>query len=191
MFTTSLSYCPFEGLPISMYGGTMIPPHPPMEEAPGGPVYNGLHNADPAWNPIMKVVSNSADNSDPQQVSTPVNILHLFSPLLSPHCCGFVAKWWKLVVLGLAWDLGPARWECAPESCQLNTRPWKHRTSNKTHTRLREPDNYIIFNDINLGCVQKGGIGWLDTILMCLTKKMNPVWAVTCLSLSMNKPIAC
>uniref|UniRef100_A0A8C7F4F3 Ankyrin repeat and KH domain containing 1 n=1 Tax=Oncorhynchus kisutch TaxID=8019 RepID=A0A8C7F4F3_ONCKI len=57
-----------KGLPISMYGGTMIPPHPPMGEAPGGPVYNGLHNADPAWNPIMKVVSNSADNSDPQQV---------------------------------------------------------------------------------------------------------------------------
>uniref|UniRef100_A0A673XQK7 Ankyrin repeat and KH domain containing 1 n=1 Tax=Salmo trutta TaxID=8032 RepID=A0A673XQK7_SALTR len=57
-----------KGLPISMYGGTMIHPHPPMEEAPGGPVYNGLHNADPAWNPIMKVVSNSADNSDPQQV---------------------------------------------------------------------------------------------------------------------------
>uniref|UniRef100_A0A8C7S313 Ankyrin repeat and KH domain containing 1 n=1 Tax=Oncorhynchus mykiss TaxID=8022 RepID=A0A8C7S313_ONCMY len=147
-----------KGLPISMYGGTMIPPHPPMGEAPGGPVYNGLHNADPAWNPIMKVVSNSADNSDPQQVS-------------------------------LAWDLGPARWECAPESCQLNTRPSKHRTSNKTHTRLREPDNYIIFNDINLGSVQKGGIGWLDTILMCLTKKTNPVWAVMCLPMSMNKPI--
>ncbi|CAB1353025.1 unnamed protein product, partial [Coregonus sp. 'balchen'] len=57
-----------KGLPMSMYGGTMIPPHPPMGEAPGGPVYNGLHNADPAWNPVLKVVSNSADNSDPQQI---------------------------------------------------------------------------------------------------------------------------
>ncbi|XP_057215835.1 ankyrin repeat and KH domain-containing protein 1 isoform X4 [Triplophysa rosa] len=57
-----------KGLPMSMYGGAMIPPHPQMAEAPGGPVYNGLHTSDPAWNPILKVVPNSAESSDPQQV---------------------------------------------------------------------------------------------------------------------------
>ncbi|XP_051536242.1 LOW QUALITY PROTEIN: ankyrin repeat and KH domain-containing protein 1 [Myxocyprinus asiaticus] len=57
-----------KGLPMSMYGGTMIPPHPQMAEGPGGPLYNGLHTSDPAWNPILKVVPNSAENSDPQQV---------------------------------------------------------------------------------------------------------------------------
>ncbi|XP_076836870.1 ankyrin repeat and KH domain-containing protein 1 isoform X2 [Brachyhypopomus gauderio] len=57
-----------KGLPMSMYGGTMIPPHPQMAEAPGGPMYNGLHTTDPAWNPILKVVPNSAENTDPQQV---------------------------------------------------------------------------------------------------------------------------
>lgn len=57
-----------KGLPMSMYGGTMIPPHPQMAEGPGGPVYNGLHTSDPAWNPILKVVPNSAENADPQQV---------------------------------------------------------------------------------------------------------------------------
>ncbi|XP_035382701.1 ankyrin repeat and KH domain-containing protein 1 isoform X2 [Electrophorus electricus] len=57
-----------KGLPMSMYGGTMIPPHPQMAEGPGGPMYNGLHTTDPAWNPILKVVPNSAENTDPQQV---------------------------------------------------------------------------------------------------------------------------
>ncbi|XP_062867812.1 ankyrin repeat and KH domain-containing protein 1 isoform X2 [Trichomycterus rosablanca] len=55
-----------KGLP--MYGGTMIPPHPQMAEGPGGPIYNGLHTTDPAWNPILKVMPSSAENSDPQQV---------------------------------------------------------------------------------------------------------------------------
>lgn len=50
-----------------MYGGAMLPPHPPMAEGPGGPLYNGLHAGDPAWSPIIKVVPNNADNSDPQQ----------------------------------------------------------------------------------------------------------------------------
>lgn len=45
----------------------MLPPHPTMAEGPGGPMYNGLHAGDPAWSPIIKVVPNSADNSDPQQ----------------------------------------------------------------------------------------------------------------------------
>ncbi|KAJ8337628.1 hypothetical protein SKAU_G00365940 [Synaphobranchus kaupii] len=57
-----------KGMPLSMYGGAMMPPHPPMAEGPGAPIYNGLHGADPAWNPILKVVPNSAENSDPQQV---------------------------------------------------------------------------------------------------------------------------
>uniref|UniRef100_A0A3B4ACM1 K Homology domain-containing protein n=1 Tax=Periophthalmus magnuspinnatus TaxID=409849 RepID=A0A3B4ACM1_9GOBI len=56
-----------KGIPISMYGGTMLPPHAPMAEGPGGAMYNGLHTGDPAWNPIIKVVPNNADNSDPQQ----------------------------------------------------------------------------------------------------------------------------
>ncbi|CAG5991960.1 unnamed protein product [Menidia menidia] len=62
------SYMDFQkGMPMSVYGGTMLTPHPPMAEGPGGPVYNGLHTGDPAWNPIIKVVPNNADNSDPQQ----------------------------------------------------------------------------------------------------------------------------
>uniref|UniRef100_A0A3Q1FCF3 K Homology domain-containing protein n=1 Tax=Acanthochromis polyacanthus TaxID=80966 RepID=A0A3Q1FCF3_9TELE len=62
------SYMDFpKGMPMSMYGGTMLPPHPPMAEGPGGPMYNGLHAGDPSWSPIIKVVPNNADNSDPQQ----------------------------------------------------------------------------------------------------------------------------
>ena len=48
----------------------MLPPHPPMAEGPGGPMYNGLHAGDPAWSPIIKVVPNNADNSDQQQVKS-------------------------------------------------------------------------------------------------------------------------
>lgn len=59
--------CFVQGMPMSMYGGTMMPAHPPMAEGPGGPMYNGLHAGDPAWSPIIKVVPNNADNSDPQQ----------------------------------------------------------------------------------------------------------------------------
>ena len=57
-------------MPMSMYGGTMLPPHPTMAEGPGGPMYNGLHTGDPAWSPIIKVVPNNADNSDQQQVKS-------------------------------------------------------------------------------------------------------------------------
>lgn len=73
--SVELSVFPLEqGLPMSMYGGTMIPPHPQMAEAPGGPMYNGLHTTDPAWNPILKVVPSSADNSDPQQVTLQIHL---------------------------------------------------------------------------------------------------------------------
>ncbi|XP_053734820.1 ankyrin repeat and KH domain-containing protein 1 isoform X2 [Synchiropus splendidus] len=62
------SYIDFpKGMPLSMYGGTMMPPHPPMAEGPAGPIYNGSHAGDPAWNSIIKVVPSNADGSDPQQ----------------------------------------------------------------------------------------------------------------------------
>ena len=49
----------------------MLPPHPPMAEGPGAAMYNGLHAPDPAWSPIIKVVPNNTDSSDPQQVGPP------------------------------------------------------------------------------------------------------------------------
>ncbi|ERE85572.1 ankyrin repeat and KH domain-containing protein 1 [Cricetulus griseus] len=58
---------PFPGLPISMYGGTIIPSHPQLADVPGGPLFNGLHNPDPAWNPMIKVIQNSTECTDAQQ----------------------------------------------------------------------------------------------------------------------------
>ncbi|ERE85571.1 ankyrin repeat and KH domain-containing protein 1 [Cricetulus griseus] len=55
------------GLPISMYGGTIIPSHPQLADVPGGPLFNGLHNPDPAWNPMIKVIQNSTECTDAQQ----------------------------------------------------------------------------------------------------------------------------
>uniref|UniRef100_A0A7M4E270 Ankyrin repeat and KH domain containing 1 n=1 Tax=Crocodylus porosus TaxID=8502 RepID=A0A7M4E270_CROPO len=60
------------GLPISMYGGTIIPSHPQLADGPGGPLFNGLHTPDPAWNPMIKVVQNSTECTDAQQVKLPV-----------------------------------------------------------------------------------------------------------------------
>uniref|UniRef100_A0A8C9ACA9 Ankyrin repeat and KH domain containing 1 n=1 Tax=Prolemur simus TaxID=1328070 RepID=A0A8C9ACA9_PROSS len=57
------------GLPISMYGGTIIPSHPQLADVPGGPLFNGLHNPDPAWNPMIKVIQNSTECTDAQQAS--------------------------------------------------------------------------------------------------------------------------
>lgn len=57
-----------QGLPISMYGGTLIPSHPQLADGPGGPLFNGLHTPDPAWNPMIKVVQNSTECTDAQQV---------------------------------------------------------------------------------------------------------------------------
>ncbi|XP_036080566.1 ankyrin repeat and KH domain-containing protein 1 isoform X2 [Rousettus aegyptiacus] len=57
-----------KGLPISMYGGTIIPSHPQLADVPGGPLFNGLHNPDPAWNPMIKVIQNSAECTDAQQI---------------------------------------------------------------------------------------------------------------------------
>uniref|UniRef100_A0A663MZH7 K Homology domain-containing protein n=1 Tax=Athene cunicularia TaxID=194338 RepID=A0A663MZH7_ATHCN len=56
------------GLPISMYGGTLIPSHPQLADGPGGPLFNGLHTPDPAWNPMIKVVQNSTECTDAQQI---------------------------------------------------------------------------------------------------------------------------
>lgn len=77
-----------QGMPMSMYGGTMLPPHPPMPEGPGGPMYNGLHAGDPAWSPIIKVVPNNADNSDPQQ-----QVKSFVTSMLSHQC------YWPVFVL--------------------------------------------------------------------------------------------
>uniref|UniRef100_A0A8C9N2Y0 Ankyrin repeat and KH domain containing 1 n=1 Tax=Serinus canaria TaxID=9135 RepID=A0A8C9N2Y0_SERCA len=55
-----------KGLPISMYGGTLIPSHPQLADGPGGPLFNGLHTPDPAWNPMIKVVQNSTECTDAQ-----------------------------------------------------------------------------------------------------------------------------
>uniref|UniRef100_A0A803TFN8 Ankyrin repeat and KH domain containing 1 n=1 Tax=Anolis carolinensis TaxID=28377 RepID=A0A803TFN8_ANOCA len=58
----------FQGLPISMYGGTIVPSHPQLADGPGGPLFNGLHTPDPAWNPMIKVVQNSTECTDAQQI---------------------------------------------------------------------------------------------------------------------------
>uniref|UniRef100_A0A8C5EZ62 Ankyrin repeat and KH domain containing 1 n=1 Tax=Gopherus evgoodei TaxID=1825980 RepID=A0A8C5EZ62_9SAUR len=58
-----------KGLPISMYGGALIPSHPQLADGPGGPLFNGLHTPDPAWNPMIKVVQNSTECTDAQQVN--------------------------------------------------------------------------------------------------------------------------
>uniref|UniRef100_A0A670J1K4 Ankyrin repeat and KH domain containing 1 n=1 Tax=Podarcis muralis TaxID=64176 RepID=A0A670J1K4_PODMU len=73
-----------KGLPISMYGGTIIPSHPQLADGPGGPLFNGLHTPDPAWNPMIKVVQNSTECTDAQQVhnfSAGYNKRNLFA-----HC---------------------------------------------------------------------------------------------------------
>lgn len=51
-----------------MYGNAMIPPVAPMPDGTGGTIYNGPHAADPSWNSLIKMVSNSTENG-PQTVS--------------------------------------------------------------------------------------------------------------------------
>uniref|UniRef100_A0A8C3MGP3 Uncharacterized protein n=1 Tax=Geospiza parvula TaxID=87175 RepID=A0A8C3MGP3_GEOPR len=82
-----------KGLPISMYGGTLIPSHPQLADGPGGPLFNGLHTPDPAWNPMIKVVQNSTECTDAQQVvwlSSPTCLLWGESPA---WCCGAMQVW--------------------------------------------------------------------------------------------------
>ncbi|XP_075852243.1 ankyrin repeat and KH domain-containing protein 1 isoform X11 [Microcebus murinus] len=74
-----------KGLPISMYGGTIIPSHPQLADVPGGPLFNGLHNPDPAWNPMIKVIQNSAECTDAQQASLLPSVPALKGEIPSPQ----------------------------------------------------------------------------------------------------------
>ncbi|XP_012968172.1 ankyrin repeat and KH domain-containing protein 1 isoform X8 [Mesocricetus auratus] len=73
------------GLPISMYGGTIIPSHPQLADVPGGPLFNGLHNPDPAWNPMIKVIQNSPECTDAQQASVLSSVPALKGEIPSPQ----------------------------------------------------------------------------------------------------------
>ncbi|XP_041435639.1 ankyrin repeat domain-containing protein 17 isoform X3 [Xenopus laevis] len=53
------------GMPFSMYGNAMIPPVAPMSDGTGAPIFNGPHAADPSWNSLIKMVSNSTENGPP------------------------------------------------------------------------------------------------------------------------------
>uniref|UniRef100_A0A672V5R0 Ankyrin repeat and KH domain containing 1 n=1 Tax=Strigops habroptila TaxID=2489341 RepID=A0A672V5R0_STRHB len=77
-----------KGLPISMYGGTLIPSHPQLADGPGGPLFNGLHTPDPAWNPMIKVVQNSTECTDAQQVVWLLSSNFAYLGLL--QCCAFI-----------------------------------------------------------------------------------------------------
>ncbi|KAM6223256.1 ankyrin repeat and KH domain-containing protein 1 isoform 8-T8 [Rhynchocyon petersi] len=74
-----------KGLPISMYGGTIIPSHPQLADVPGGPLFNGLHNPDPAWNPMIKVIQNSAECTDAQQASLLSSVPALKGEISTPQ----------------------------------------------------------------------------------------------------------
>ncbi|XP_069486906.1 ankyrin repeat domain-containing protein 17 isoform X16 [Ambystoma mexicanum] len=58
------------GMPFSVYGNAMIPPVAQMADGTGGPIFNGPHAADPSWNSLIKMVSNSTENNGPQTVWT-------------------------------------------------------------------------------------------------------------------------
>ncbi|KAF5913377.1 hypothetical protein HPG69_016995, partial [Diceros bicornis minor] len=74
-----------KGLPISMYGGTIIPSHPQLADVPGGPLFNGLHNPDAAWNPMIKVIQNSTECTDAQQASLLPSVSALKGEISSPQ----------------------------------------------------------------------------------------------------------
>ncbi|KAM6221397.1 ankyrin repeat domain-containing protein 17 isoform 2-T2 [Rhynchocyon petersi] len=58
------------GMPFSVYGNAMIPPVAPIPDGAGGAIFNGPHAADPSWNSLIKMVSNSTENNGPQTVWT-------------------------------------------------------------------------------------------------------------------------
>uniref|UniRef100_A0A803TMD3 K Homology domain-containing protein n=1 Tax=Anolis carolinensis TaxID=28377 RepID=A0A803TMD3_ANOCA len=62
------------GMPFSVYGNAMIPPVASIADGAGGPVFNGPHAADPSWNSLIKMVSNSTENNGPQTVSMDWNV---------------------------------------------------------------------------------------------------------------------
>ncbi|XP_041444695.1 ankyrin repeat and KH domain-containing protein 1 isoform X2 [Xenopus laevis] len=61
-----------KGLPMSLYGGTVIPSHTQMSDAPDCPVFNGVHPQDAAaaatWSPMIKVVPSSVECTDAQKM---------------------------------------------------------------------------------------------------------------------------
>lgn len=57
-----------QGMPFSVYGNAIIPPVAPITDGTGGPIFNGPHAADPSWNSLIKMVSNSTENNGPQTV---------------------------------------------------------------------------------------------------------------------------
>uniref|UniRef100_A0A8D2MXG5 Ankyrin repeat domain-containing protein 17 n=1 Tax=Zonotrichia albicollis TaxID=44394 RepID=A0A8D2MXG5_ZONAL len=59
-----------KGMPFSVYGNAIIPPVAPITDGTGGPIFNGPHAADPSWNSLIKMVSNSTENNGPQTVWT-------------------------------------------------------------------------------------------------------------------------
>lgn len=63
-----LLFPPLKGMPFSVYGNAMIPPVAPITDGTGGPIFNGPHAADPSWNSLIKMVSNSTENNGPQTV---------------------------------------------------------------------------------------------------------------------------
>uniref|UniRef100_A0A8D2N2B7 Ankyrin repeat domain-containing protein 17 n=1 Tax=Zonotrichia albicollis TaxID=44394 RepID=A0A8D2N2B7_ZONAL len=60
------------GMPFSVYGNAIIPPVAPITDGTGGPIFNGPHAADPSWNSLIKMVSNSTENNGPQTVIAPL-----------------------------------------------------------------------------------------------------------------------
>uniref|UniRef100_A0A8C5X9H3 Ankyrin repeat domain 17 n=1 Tax=Malurus cyaneus samueli TaxID=2593467 RepID=A0A8C5X9H3_9PASS len=52
-----------KGMPFSVYGNAIIPPVAPITDGTGGPIFNGPHAADPSWNSLIKMVSNSTENN--------------------------------------------------------------------------------------------------------------------------------
>lgn len=60
-----------QGMPFSVYGNAMIPPVAPITDGTAGPIFNGPHAADPSWNSLIKMVSNSTENNGPQTVVFP------------------------------------------------------------------------------------------------------------------------
>uniref|UniRef100_A0A803T9U4 Ankyrin repeat domain-containing protein 17 n=1 Tax=Anolis carolinensis TaxID=28377 RepID=A0A803T9U4_ANOCA len=65
------------GMPFSVYGNAMIPPVASIADGAGGPVFNGPHAADPSWNSLIKMVSNSTENNGPQTVSLKILLVHM------------------------------------------------------------------------------------------------------------------
>uniref|UniRef100_A0A803V9Z7 Ankyrin repeat domain-containing protein 17 n=1 Tax=Ficedula albicollis TaxID=59894 RepID=A0A803V9Z7_FICAL len=59
-----------KGMPFSVYGNAIIPPVAPITDGTAGPIFNGPHAADPSWNSLIKMVSNSTENNGPQTVWT-------------------------------------------------------------------------------------------------------------------------